>query len=581
MHEGAWSSRLGIPGQPALAEEADGRPRPRARAPHRLRRCTSCTCRRPARSRWCRGAKAEGLPVTAEVDAAPLHASPTPRVAGLRPGVQGEPAAAHRRRRRRRARAVWPTGTIDAIATDHAPHTPEAKEEPFDQAPPGMLGLETALAVASAACAPSDAAAVGRRDAPLGLARIAVVAVRRADRRLASPAAERRPGRLGGRAAPTCASFDPAARVDRRSGAGWQPAAATRPYAGRTLHAAGSATPCSPASRSSMRRRGGAAMTADPSRRRSSSSPTAPSSRARPSARSTAGEATVGHRRARVQHRAVGLPGDHHRPVLRRAGDRLHLPPHRQLRGDPDRRRGRAALLPGRSSSATWPAGRATGGPRATSRTFLDRHGVGGITGVDTRRLTRHLREAGRDARARSARPATAELLAAAAGRAGHRRRRPRRARSRTERPYRVAGGPLPGRRLRLRHQERRSCANLARHRHASRSCPPATPAAEVLARRPDGVFLSNGPGDPAALGHLVEAIAGPARRGPDLRDLPRPPAPRLARSAATTYKLPFGHHGGNHPVRRLATGTVEITSQNHNYAVAPTARRAAPRSPT
>jgi len=84
---------------------------------------------------------------------------------------------------------------------------------------------------------------------------------------------------------------------------------------------------------------------------------------------------------------------------------------------------------------------------------------------------------------------------------------------------------------------------------------------------RPDGVFLSNGPGDPAALGTqtaIIEALLG------------RVPVFGIclghqllaAALGARTYKLPFGHHGGNHPVRRLDTGQVEITSQNHNYAV-------------
>ncbi|NCY17503.1 MAG: carbamoyl phosphate synthase small subunit, partial [Actinobacteria bacterium] len=81
------------------------------------------------------------------------------------------------------------------------------------------------------------------------------------------------------------------------------------------------------------------------------------------------------------------------------------------------------------------------------------------------------------------------------------------------------------------------------------------------------GVFLSNGPGDPAAVTGLpatIDALLGEVPifgicLGHQL----------LATAlGAETYKLPFGHHGGNHPVRRLDTGTVEITSQNHNYAV-------------
>ena len=97
---------------------------------------------------------------------------------------------------------------------------------------------------------------------------------------------------------------------------------------------------------------------------------------------------------------------------------------------------------------------------------------------------------------------------------------------------------------------------------------PATTSAAEVLARRPDGVFLSNGPGDPAAVTGTTEAIRGLLGEVPVFGICL---GHQLLATAlgGETYKLPFGHHGGNHPVRRLDTGAVEITSQNHNYAVA------------
>jgi carbamoyl-phosphate synthase small subunit len=98
---------------------------------------------------------------------------------------------------------------------------------------------------------------------------------------------------------------------------------------------------------------------------------------------------------------------------------------------------------------------------------------------------------------------------------------------------------------------------------------PAATPAADVLARRPDGVFLSNGPGDPAAVGYAVENIAALVGQVP-VFGICLGHQLLAAALGGTTEKLRFGHHGGNHPVRRLAGGTVEITSQNHNYAVAP-----------
>jgi carbamoyl-phosphate synthase small subunit len=96
---------------------------------------------------------------------------------------------------------------------------------------------------------------------------------------------------------------------------------------------------------------------------------------------------------------------------------------------------------------------------------------------------------------------------------------------------------------------------------------PAGTAAADVLAREPDGVFLSNGPGDPAMVGYATEAIRGLVGEVPVFGICL---GHQLLSTAlgATTHKLPFGHHGGNHPVRRVATGQVEITSQNHNYAV-------------
>ena len=98
---------------------------------------------------------------------------------------------------------------------------------------------------------------------------------------------------------------------------------------------------------------------------------------------------------------------------------------------------------------------------------------------------------------------------------------------------------------------------------------PASTTAAEVLSMRPDGVFLSNGPGDPAAVAGATESVRGLLGAVPVFGICLGHQI--LAQAlGASTYKLPFGHHGGNHPVRRLATGTVEITSQNHNYAVVP-----------
>jgi carbamoyl-phosphate synthase small subunit len=96
---------------------------------------------------------------------------------------------------------------------------------------------------------------------------------------------------------------------------------------------------------------------------------------------------------------------------------------------------------------------------------------------------------------------------------------------------------------------------------------PASTPAGEVLARRPDGVFLSNGPGDPAAVTYAIDAIRGLLGEVP-VFGICLGHQLLGAALGGTTYKLKFGHHGGNHPVRRTSDGNVEITSQNHNYAV-------------
>jgi dihydroorotase len=145
MHEGEWSSRLGIPGMPAEAEELMvARDIALARLTggrvHFLHLSTAGSVAAV------RAAKAEGLAVTAE--AAPHHFTLTDAaVAGydtlfkvnppLRPAADVEAV-----------KAGLADGTIDAVATDHAPHAQEDKEVPFDQARPGMLGLETALALA-------------------------------------------------------------------------------------------------------------------------------------------------------------------------------------------------------------------------------------------------------------------------------------------------------------------------------------------------------------------------------------------------------------------------------------------------
>lgn len=98
---------------------------------------------------------------------------------------------------------------------------------------------------------------------------------------------------------------------------------------------------------------------------------------------------------------------------------------------------------------------------------------------------------------------------------------------------------------------------------------PAFTTSEEILEFNPDGIFLSNGPGDPEAVPYAIESIRNLIGKKPIFGICLGHQILGLA-LGGKTYKLHFGHHGANHPVRRLETGRVEITSQNHNFAVAP-----------
>jgi carbamoyl-phosphate synthase small subunit len=98
---------------------------------------------------------------------------------------------------------------------------------------------------------------------------------------------------------------------------------------------------------------------------------------------------------------------------------------------------------------------------------------------------------------------------------------------------------------------------------------PATTSAEQVLDMQPDGVFLSNGPGDPAAVTAAIETVRGLLGRTPIFGICLGHQILSLA-VGASTYKLKFGHRGANHPVKNLRTGSIEITSQNHGFAVDP-----------
>ena len=96
---------------------------------------------------------------------------------------------------------------------------------------------------------------------------------------------------------------------------------------------------------------------------------------------------------------------------------------------------------------------------------------------------------------------------------------------------------------------------------------PAKTPAKDILKRKPDGVFLSNGPGDPAAVTYAIEAVRDLLGKLPIFGICLGHQILALA-LGGTTYKLKFGHRGANHPVKNLDTGEIEITSQNHGFCV-------------
>lgn len=201
---------------------------------------------------------------------------------------------------------------------------------------------------------------------------------------------------------------------------------------------------------------------------------------------------------------------------------------------------------------------------------LLAKENVVGLSGVDTRALTRHIRTAGamRGGLAVGAYDPAAVLAAVKASPPMAGRDlvlEVTRAESEVRAPAEGDGGC---------HIAAVDCGmkeNILREfsrRGAKVTIWPASAAAvDILASRPDGVFLSNGPGDPAALPYLVETVKALLGRAPLCGICLGHQLLGLA-LGARTFKLKFGHRGANHPVKNLLTGAVEITSQNHGFAV-------------
>jgi carbamoyl-phosphate synthase small subunit len=201
---------------------------------------------------------------------------------------------------------------------------------------------------------------------------------------------------------------------------------------------------------------------------------------------------------------------------------------------------------------------------------FLRRHGVPALTGVDTRRLARHVRRAGAVPCAFGTAPESVLRAAAADARStdGMDLVSEVTAVEVTEHPGTGAGAVSGLHIVAYDFGVKTTMIRLLSTVGSVTVVPASTAADDVLALEPDGVFLSNGPGDPAALPGPTAAVADLVGRVPVFGICLGHQILATA-LGGSTYKLPFGHHGANHPVQRLATGVVEITSQNHNYAVA------------
>jgi carbamoyl-phosphate synthase small subunit len=219
---------------------------------------------------------------------------------------------------------------------------------------------------------------------------------------------------------------------------------------------------------------------------------------------------------------------------------------------------------------------------------YLQKHHIFALGGIDTRALTRHLRDKGAQNgamgtldpatlvdHARQAPPMQGlDLVSLVTPKAPYEFTESRAAWKASFRPEAAVNGPgqfAPSERMKVIAMDFGAKRNILRCL-VDAGCdvtavPAKTTAAEILAHKPEGVFLSNGPGDPAALDYAVETIRGLLGKVPIFgiclgHQL-------LGRAlGAKTYKLKFGHRGLNQPVKDLQSGRIEITSQNHGFVV-------------
>ncbi len=235
---------------------------------------------------------------------------------------------------------------------------------------------------------------------------------------------------------------------------------------------------------------------------------------------------------------------------------------------DPESERPQVAGIVVRELSRTHSNWRATGGLPE----WLEQHGVPALTEVDTRRLTKHLRSSGvmRGVIAEGDAP-TREALAAldacpsmeGLDLATVVSTREPYAWGNAQAPYHVVAYDYGIKRNILRLLEAHDCRVTV--------VPSDTTAEQVMALKPDGVFLSNGPGDPAAVEYAPATIRSIASQNMPIFGICLGHQLLGLSFGGQTEKMPYGHRGGNQPVKDLETGQVLITSQNHGFAVSGT----------
>lgn len=225
---------------------------------------------------------------------------------------------------------------------------------------------------------------------------------------------------------------------------------------------------------------------------------------------------------------------------------------------------------------------------RMTLDAYMREHDIVGIQGIDTRALTRHLRDRGAQEGIISTVETDARRLADRARALPGLTGRDLVSEVTVAVPHGWSEGdwdikrgyrPPANSRFRVVAFDSGIKSNILR-RLATLGCaldvvPAHTPVEAVLERKPHGIFLSNGPGDPEAVAYLVGTVRHLIGKVPIFGICLGNQILGLA-AGGRTYKLKFGHHGANHPVKELSTGRVEITSQNHGFAVDPASVAAA-----